>query len=90
MSTLVSSTRLSRGAQATALLLKSAVIYAGIAFAGGTLINTGQTGAQQCGWTLQTVIMINPLIRWADANDHRELCDVLMTVADGLPREWLS
>ena len=49
MSSSVPKTRIDRGAQALSLLLKSAVIYAGLAFAGGTLINTGHEGARQCG-----------------------------------------
>ena len=78
------------GAHWLSLSVKALVIYLGVAFMGGTLINTGNPGAVIVGSTLHTMIMINPVIRWADAHDQDELLGILITVADGAGRPRLS
>jgi hypothetical protein len=71
-------------------LLKVAVIYAGIAFAGGSMLQSSHPGFVRTGQTLHAMLMINPMIRWADAHEQHHLVDVLVTVARGMPRDRLS
>ena len=86
MSTQALPVRPADGALWLSLALKTAVIYVGVVFAGGTLVHSGHDGAQRIGVALHRVTMINPLIRWADAHDHDGMLHVLLTIADGVPK----
>lgn len=67
------------------VLLQATIVYAGVVFAGGTLIKLDRPFAIRTGLALHSVAMIDELIRWSDSHDHDGLTRCLLVLADGSP-----
>ena len=67
------------------VMVQATIVYAGVVFAGGTLIKLDRPAAVRTGLALHSVTMIDELIRWSDSHDHDRLTRCLLVLAEGSP-----
>ena len=64
-------------------LFKVLLVYVGLVFAGGTLINTGHPVAAESGRLIHTITFVDPAIRWTQSHGWTHLAGGLQLVAGG-------
>ncbi len=64
-------------------LFKTVLLYVGLVFASGTLINTGHPVAVESGRLIQTVTFVEPAIHWTQSHGYGLIAHGLKAVADG-------
>ncbi len=67
-----------------ATLFQLLLLYVGLLFTGGTLINTGHPVAVETGRLIHTVTFVEPAITWAKSSGYTPLAFGLRTVAEGI------
>ena len=72
-----------RGGGLISGLFKTVLLYVGLVFASGTLINTGHPVAVESGRLIQTVTFVEPAIRWTQSHGYGLLAHGLQSVASG-------
>jgi hypothetical protein len=65
-------------------LFQLVLLYALLVFGGGTLIRSGHPVGVELGRLIHTVAFVDPIIGWADANDHGLLEHGMRTVSRGI------
>lgn len=65
-------------------LFKLVLLWVGLVFAGGTLINTGHPVAVESGRLIQTVTFVDPAIRWTQSHGYGAVAYGLQAVAGGM------
>jgi hypothetical protein len=65
-------------------IFKLLLVYVGLIFAGGTLINTGHPVATETGRLIHTITFIEPAIHWTQTHGWYPLAMGLETLASGM------
>lgn len=73
-----------RGGGLISSLFKCVLLYVGLVFASGTLINTGHPVAVETGKLVQTVTFIEPAIRWTQSHGYGVIAYGLQSIAGGM------
>lgn len=66
-------------------IFKTVFAYALLVLIAGTLINTGHAVASEAGELMQTVLLVDPAIGWAESRGIEPLANGLRVVAAGIP-----
>lgn len=74
-----------RGGGPLGFLLKTVVLYVLLLFGSGTLINTGQPVAVESGRLVQTLMFVEPTIRWTHQRGWDRISDAVQVLANGAP-----
>ena len=65
-------------------LFQAMLIYVGLVFTGGTLINTGHPVAVETGRLLHTVTLVEPAIHWTQSHGYGIATYGLQAIAGGM------
>ena len=60
------------------------LVYVGLIFAGGTLINTGHPVAMETGRLIHTITFVEPAIHWTQSHGWYPVSMGIETVARGV------
>ena len=73
-----------RGGGILSTVFQIALLYAVLAFSGGTLVKTEKPFAVELGRTIHALIFVAPLIDWVDSAGHPRLAGGVRLVAEGV------
>jgi hypothetical protein len=74
-----------RGGTVLGWLFKFVMAYLILVFGGGTLMQTTNPTAKQVGQIMHTVTLVDPTIKWADAQGLKAVASGLRGLAEGVP-----